>query len=85
MDTLNYWQALNRPDAHLFGEAMERKMEAMIKLNVWEEINISEVPYTADGIHCTVIESTWAFKVKRYPDGTVKKHKAQLCVRGDQQ
>eukprot|EP00957_Ditylum_brightwellii_P175923 13395953-Ditylum_brightwellii.AAC.1 len=54
-----------------------------MKLNAWEEIDISEVPYTAEGIHHTVIESTWAFKVKKCPDGTVKKSKAQLCVHGD--
>eukprot|EP00957_Ditylum_brightwellii_P140718 10718826-Ditylum_brightwellii.AAC.1 len=76
---------MNRPDAHLFEEAMKREMEAMMKLNAWEEIDISVVTYTADGIHCTVIKSTWASKVKRCPDGTEKKHKAQLCVRGDQQ
>eukprot|EP00957_Ditylum_brightwellii_P082458 6269661-Ditylum_brightwellii.AAC.1 len=76
---------MNKPDAHLFEEAIEREMEAMMKLNTWGEIDISEVPYKADGICCTVIESTWAFKVKRCPDGTVKKHKARLCVRGDQQ
>eukprot|EP00957_Ditylum_brightwellii_P083052 6313147-Ditylum_brightwellii.AAC.1 len=64
---------------------MEREMEAMMKLNSWEEIDISEVSYTADGICRTVIESTWAFKMKRCPDGTVKKHKTQLCVRDDQQ
>eukprot|EP00957_Ditylum_brightwellii_P128414 9793916-Ditylum_brightwellii.AAC.1 len=85
MDTPNYWQAMNRPDAHLFEEAMEREMEAMTKLNAWEEIDISEVTYTTDGICCTVIESTWAFKAKRCPDRTVKKHKAQLCVHGNQQ
>eukprot|EP00957_Ditylum_brightwellii_P140094 10674658-Ditylum_brightwellii.AAC.1 len=58
MDTPNNWQAMNRPDAHLFEEAMEREMEAMMKLNAWEEIDILEVPYTADSIRCTVIEST---------------------------
>eukprot|EP00957_Ditylum_brightwellii_P112284 8561092-Ditylum_brightwellii.AAC.1 len=85
MDTPNYWHAVNRPDVHLFEEAMEREMEAMMKLNAWKEIDISEVPYTSDGVRRTVIESIWAFKVKRCPDWTVKKHKAQLCVRGDQQ
>eukprot|EP00957_Ditylum_brightwellii_P052230 3961100-Ditylum_brightwellii.AAC.1 len=63
----------------------KREMEATMKLNAWEEIDISEVPYTAGGICRTVIESTWAFKVNRCPDGTVKKYKAQLCVCGDQQ
>eukprot|EP00957_Ditylum_brightwellii_P052633 3990492-Ditylum_brightwellii.AAC.1 len=26
-----------------------------------------------------------SFKVKQFPDGSVKKHKARLCVHGDQQ
>ena len=29
--------------------------------------------------------STWAFKRKRYPDGRIKKLKARICARGDQQ
>jgi hypothetical protein len=29
--------------------------------------------------------STWEFKCKRYPDGSVQKLKALLCVRGDKQ
>jgi hypothetical protein len=32
-----------------------------------------------------VLPSTWAFKIKRYPDGRVKKFKAQFCARGDRQ
>ena len=32
-----------------------------------------------------VIPITWAFKIKRYPDGRVKKFKAQFCARGDRQ
>ena len=32
-----------------------------------------------------VIQSTWAFKLKRYPDGFVKKFKAPFCAHGDQQ
>jgi hypothetical protein len=32
-----------------------------------------------------VIASTWAFKCKRYPDGLIKKFKAQFCAQGDQQ
>ena len=32
-----------------------------------------------------VLQSTWAFKKKRYPDGDLKKYKARFCVRGDQQ
>ena len=32
-----------------------------------------------------MIDSVWAFRRKRYPDERVKKLKARLCVRGDQQ
>jgi hypothetical protein len=32
-----------------------------------------------------VIRSTWAFKIKRYPDGLIKKFKARFCARGDMQ
>eukprot|EP00957_Ditylum_brightwellii_P047105 3577258-Ditylum_brightwellii.AAC.1 len=85
LDTQNYYQAMNRPDAELFVKAMEEEMAALYDLNAWEVIDQADVPYTAEGTWCTVIESTWAFKVERFPDGLVKKHKAQLCMRGDQQ
>ena len=32
-----------------------------------------------------VIDGTWAFKIKRFPDGLIKKFKARFCARGDQQ
>eukprot|EP00956_Cyclotella_meneghiniana_P031971 scaffold85836_cov36-Cyclotella_meneghiniana.AAC.1 len=32
-----------------------------------------------------VIDSIWAFKLKRFPDGMVKKFKARFCARGDQE
>jgi hypothetical protein len=32
-----------------------------------------------------VVPSTWAFRIKRYPDGCVKKFKAHFCARGDRQ
>jgi hypothetical protein len=35
--------------------------------------------------HMNILPSTWAFKIKRFPDGTVKKFKAHFCARGDRQ
>ena len=32
-----------------------------------------------------ILQSMWAFKKKRYPDGALKKYKVRFCVRGDQQ
>eukprot|EP00957_Ditylum_brightwellii_P149685 11398678-Ditylum_brightwellii.AAC.1 len=60
-------------------------MSQMRKLKAWEVINLDEVPCTSDRNRHTVIESTWAFKVKQAPDSSVKKQKARLCIRGDQQ
>ena len=31
------------------------------------------------------LRSTWAFKLKRYPDGLIKEFKARFCARGDMQ
>eukprot|EP00957_Ditylum_brightwellii_P162574 12379950-Ditylum_brightwellii.AAC.1 len=76
MDTPTYFQAMNCPNAHLFVKAMEEEMAAMEELKVWEIIDKKDVPTTADGAPCSIIESTWAFKVKHFPDGSVKKHKS---------
>ena len=32
-----------------------------------------------------IIDSTWVFKCKSYPDGLIKKFKAQFCARGNHQ
>eukprot|EP00957_Ditylum_brightwellii_P069897 5308082-Ditylum_brightwellii.AAC.1 len=80
MDTPNYWQAMNRPDSDLFVDVMQEEMDALDQLKTWELIDIDDVPSTAEGIGCIIIESTWAFKVKQYSDGKVKKRKAPLCV-----
>lgn len=32
-----------------------------------------------------MIDSVWAIKLKRFPNGMVKKFKARFCARGDQQ
>ena len=32
-----------------------------------------------------MLQSTWIFRRKRYPDRALKKYKANLCVRGDKQ
>ena len=46
-------------------------------MNVW-----TLVKRTPD---MNVLPGTWAFKCKRFPDGTPKKHKARFCVRDDRQ
>eukprot|EP00804_Cyclotella_cryptica_P025289 CCRYP_010373-RB/>CCRYP_010373-RB protein AED:0.34 eAED:0.34 QI:0/-1/0/1/-1/0/1/0/497 len=46
-------------------------------MGVWEVVDRPE--------GASVIDSTWAFRIKRFPDGLIKKFKARFCVRGDQQ
>eukprot|EP00957_Ditylum_brightwellii_P034588 2622524-Ditylum_brightwellii.AAC.3 len=83
-DMPNYWHAMNCPDTHLFIEAMKAEMTHMENLDALGLIDKKDVPFTESGFKRTVIESTWAFKVKRTPGSTVEKKKAQLCPCGDQ-
>ena len=79
-DTPNFYQAMNGPDSEGFYRAMCDEMETLEKLEPWDIIPDIEVP---EGVN--ILDSTWVFKRKRYPDGSVRKLKARWCVRGDQQ
>ena len=56
---------------------MDTEMQALSKLN---SFIMMDRPRGAN-----ILDSTWAFKKKRYPDGLLNKFKARFCVRGDQQ
>ena len=63
----------------------ERKLwdEAMVKeLKSLGELGLFKMVKRPSGGN--ILQSTWVFKKKRYPDGGLKKHKARFCVRGDQ-
>ena len=77
LDTPNWHQAMSGPDADGYWEAMEQEINTLVSMDAWEEVPFSN--------EYNVLDSTWAFKCKRYPDGRVKKLKARFCVRGDQQ
>jgi hypothetical protein len=56
--------------------------------------NAYQTLHSTQGIYCweyvpnpgqNVLPSTWAFKIKCYPDGWVKKFKAKFCAGGDKQ
>jgi hypothetical protein len=48
-------------------------------------INFDCWDYVKRTLNMNVLPSTWAFKIKQYPDGHVKKFKARFCARGDRQ
>ena len=52
---------------------MEQEINTIVSMDAWEE-----VPFYKE---YNVLDSTWAFKCKRYLDGRVKKLKARFCVR----
>ena len=54
-----------------------------VEIFTLESIDAWEVVDRVDDMN--VINSTWAFKCKRYPDGLIKKFKARFCARGDRQ
>ena len=76
-DNPNWWEAMKSPFADEYWKAAVKEIETLEKMGVWDVVDRPE------GVN--VIDSTWAFKLKRFPDGLIKKFKARFCVRGDQQ
>ena len=68
---------MSGPFKEEFWKAAVKELETLEEMVAWEVVD------RADGMN--VIDSIWAFKIKRYPDGTAKKFKARFCARGDQQ
>ena len=76
-DNPNWKQAMNGPFKAEYWEAAVKEIETLEAMDAWEVVDRSEAG--------NVIDSVWAFKLKRFPDGMVKKFKARFCARGDQQ
>ena len=70
---------MNGPLADKFYDAMEAEMSTLEAIDPWEI-----VPRESVGDRNT-LDTTWAFKVKHFPDRSVRKQKARICVQGDQQ
>ena len=77
-DNPSWEMAMNGPFAEDYWEAYEVELNTLKNdIKSW-----TLVKRTSD---MNVLPSTWAFKLKRFPDGTAKKFKARFCVRGDRQ
>ena len=63
-----------------FGKAMGEEIAALERGNTWTPMLRSSLPSGAN-----VLPGTWALKIKRFPDGSVRKFKGRYCVRGDKQ
>ena len=76
-DTLRYHEARADADWPGFREAMGVEVDMLQKMGTWTLVKRD--------LSKNVLQGTWAFKRKRYPDGRMRKLKARFCVRGDQQ
>ena len=88
-DTPNIREAMTGPYREEFLEGMLNEITELISHDTWEVIERSKIPKIKDenGKEYTpdVIPTTWAFKIKRWPHGLLRKIKARFCVRGDLQ
>ena len=76
-DNPNWHQAMSGDFADEYWKAAVLEIETLEGMGAWEVVD------EPNGKN--ILDSTWAFKLKRYPDGLIKKFKARFCARGDQQ
>ena len=77
-DIFTYEEAMNSEFRDEFIEAAQLEISALEQHGTWEEVSKT----SATG---KIIPNTWVFTIKRKPDGSIKKFKARLCLRGDLQ
>ncbi len=73
-----YHQAMSSSEYREWQDAMVKEIRMLETMGTWKKIPRASVPANK-----RVIKSTWAFRLKRSPDGTPTKYKARFCVRGD--
>ncbi|KAG7370589.1 reverse transcriptase RNA-dependent DNA polymerase [Nitzschia inconspicua] len=76
-DNPSYEEVMNGPHRAGFLEAMKLEIETLTNMYCWDVVD------RIAGMN--VLPSTWAFKLKRYPDGSVRKYKARFCAGGHRQ
>jgi hypothetical protein len=77
-DNPDWHSTMNGPDKVGYWKACETEINTLTKaMDAWEEVD--REPWM------NILPSTWAFKCKRLPDGSIKKLKARFCAQGDRQ
>jgi hypothetical protein len=76
-DNPTWNEAMNGPDKAGYWEACRKEIATLVEKDAWEVVDRES--------WMNVLLTTWAFKCKRFPDGTVRKLKARFCARGDRQ
>ena len=77
-DIFTYEEAMNSTFKDEFIKVAQLEVSELEQHGTWKEVLQS----SATG---RIIPCTWVFSIKRRPDGSIKKFKARLCLRGDLQ
>ena len=79
-DTFTWDEVMQLPDKDLWFEAAKLEISELVdNRQTWTIVPKSEAGSIKP------LPTTWVFRLKRKPDGTPKKRKARICVRGDLQ
>jgi hypothetical protein len=76
-DSPTYTEAMLSEDSDEWRKAMELEIQRLTERKTWSLLPRSQIG------NKPVTPGTWAFKIKRRPDGSFLKYKARYCVRGD--
>ncbi|MGH7954625.1 MAG: reverse transcriptase domain-containing protein, partial [Gloeomargaritales cyanobacterium] len=77
-DNPRYHEAMCGPHKEEFLQAMQNEIDELVTRGTWKLV---ERPPS----ETQVLPGTWTYKIKRFPDGRIRKYKARFCVRGDRQ
>ena len=67
----------DKEEKDTWDKAMVKELTSLADLGSFQMVNMPR--------GTSVLQSTWEFRRKRYPDGSLKTYKARFCVRGYQQ
>ena len=84
-DNPSFNEAMLGEHADEYRKAMVTEINQLLRQRTWDRVDRASIPNGPDGKPRRVLPGTWAFKLKRLPDGTPLKFKARYCVRGDLQ
>ena len=76
-DNPKWYEATNGENSEGFWDAMWVEVVTLLKMKAWKQVK------RVEGMN--VVKTTWAFKIKRFPSGLLRKLKSRFCVRGDTQ
>ena len=78
--SFTYSQMLREEDHKQFFAAIEVELADHEECDHWTLMECKDLP-----IRTKNIMAIWSFKCRRFPDGTLNKHKARVCAHGGQQ